>query len=138
MLPVWERGGSGCCLQGLEQPSNLAREDSAEAKHGDMWPCLHTFPEEIVMATITTLHHPVAPAVSGITFLSCGQSEEEASINLNTINKCPLPESWALTFPCGHELQASVLKAWSSKRENLRHAQETVLLWPTALPAKLP
>ncbi|KAH0520184.1 Fructose-bisphosphate aldolase A [Microtus ochrogaster] len=46
--------------------------------------------EEIAMATVTALCRTVPPAVTGVTFLSGGQSEEEASINLNVINKCPL------------------------------------------------
>lgn len=61
---------------------------------------------------------------AGITFLSGGQSEEEASINLNAINKCPLLKPWALTFSYGRALQASALKAWGGKKENLKAAQE--------------
>ena len=49
------------------------------------------------------------PHSTGITFLSGGQSEEEASINLNAINKCPLLKPWALTFSYGRALQASAL-----------------------------
>ncbi|CAD7680981.1 unnamed protein product [Nyctereutes procyonoides] len=66
--------------------------------------------------------HP--PPLIGITFLSGGQSEEEASINLNAINKCPLLKPWALTFSYGRALQASALKAWGGKKENLKAAQE--------------
>lgn len=64
------------------------------------------------------------PCSTGITFLSGGQSEEEASINLNAINKCPLLKPWALTFSYGRALQASALKAWGGKKENLKAAQE--------------
>ncbi|XP_019327944.1 PREDICTED: fructose-bisphosphate aldolase, partial [Aptenodytes forsteri] len=53
-------------------------------------------PEEIAMATVTALRRTVPPAVPGITFLSGGQSEEEASLNLNAINRCPLARPWAL------------------------------------------
>ena len=80
--------------------------------------------EEIAMATVTALRRTVPPAVSGVTFLSGGQSEGEASINLNTINKCPLLKPWALTFSYGRALQASALKAWGGKKENLKAAQE--------------
>lgn len=80
--------------------------------------------EEIAFATVTALRRNVPPAVPGITFLSGGQSEEEASINLNAINKCPLHKPWALTFSYGRALQASALKAWSGKKENLKNAQE--------------
>ncbi|XP_014749512.1 PREDICTED: fructose-bisphosphate aldolase A-like, partial [Sturnus vulgaris] len=40
-------------------------------------------------ATVTALRRTVPPAVPGITFLSGGQSEEEASLNLSAINRCP-------------------------------------------------
>ncbi|NXF28189.1 ALDOA aldolase, partial [Rhodinocichla rosea] len=60
----------------------------------------------------------------GITFLSGGQSEEEASLNLNAINRCPLPRPWALTFSYGRALQASALKAWGGKKDNTKAAQE--------------
>ncbi|KAH0516482.1 Fructose-bisphosphate aldolase A [Microtus ochrogaster] len=72
--------------------------------------------EEIAMATVTALHGTVPPAVTGVTFLSGGQSKEEASINLNAINKCPLLKPWALTFSYGRALQASALKAWGRKK----------------------
>uniref|UniRef100_A0A6I8N131 Fructose-bisphosphate aldolase n=1 Tax=Ornithorhynchus anatinus TaxID=9258 RepID=A0A6I8N131_ORNAN len=80
--------------------------------------------EEIAMATVTALRRTVPPAVTGVTFLSGGQSEEEASINLNAINKCPLNKPWALTFSYGRALQASALKAWGGKKENSKTAQE--------------
>ncbi|RXN03894.1 fructose-bisphosphate aldolase C [Labeo rohita] len=51
--------------------------------------------EEVAMATVTALRRTVPPAVTGVTFLSGGQSEEEASINLNAINNCPLINSLA-------------------------------------------
>ena len=72
--------------------------------------------EEIAMATVTALRRTVPPAVPGVTFLSGGQSEEEASINLNAINKCPLLKPWALTFSYGRALQASALKALGRKK----------------------
>ncbi|CAB1440044.1 unnamed protein product [Pleuronectes platessa] len=59
-----------------------------------------------------------------ITFLSGGQSEEEASINLNAMNQCPLHRPWALTFSYGRALQASALKAWGGKKENGKACQE--------------
>ncbi|KAK2118481.1 hypothetical protein P7K49_005368 [Saguinus oedipus] len=80
--------------------------------------------EEIAMATVTALRRTVPPAVPGITFLSGGQSEEEASINLNAINKCPLLKPWALTFSYSRALQASALKVWGGKKENKKAAQE--------------
>lgn len=60
----------------------------------------------------------------GVTFLSGGQSEEEATVNLNAINQCPLHRPWALTFSFGRALQASALKAWGGKKENGKACQD--------------
>lgn len=60
----------------------------------------------------------------GVTFLSGGQSEDEASINLNAINTCPLNKPWALTFSYGRALQASALNAWHGARDNEKAATE--------------
>lgn len=73
---------------------------------------------------VWTLRDYRLPALSGVTFLSGGQSEEEASINLNAINNCPLVKPWALTFSFGRALQASALKTWRGQRENEAAATE--------------
>lgn len=79
------------------------------------------------MATVTALSRTVPPAVPGITFLSGGQSEEEASVNLDAINKCPLKKPWALTFSYGRALQASVLGAWGAKKEQVDAGQAELM-----------
>lgn len=66
-------------------------------------------------------------AVPGITFLSGGQSEEEATVNLDAINKHAGKKPWALTFSYGRALQASVLAAWGAKDENIPLAQAELL-----------
>lgn len=63
----------------------------------------------------------------GVTFLSGGQSEEEASVNLNAINTVDLKRPWALTFSYGRALQASVLRAWAGKPENVLPGQQELL-----------
>jgi len=84
-------------------------------------------PEQVAMATVTALRRTVPPAVPGITFLSGGQSEQEATANLNAINKVDLLRPWALSFSYGRALQASVLKAWQGKDENIATAQEVLV-----------
>lgn len=76
---------------------------------------------------MTALQRTVPVAVPGVCFLSGGQSEEEASINLNAINLYPGKKPWALTFSYGRALQASVLKTWSGKPENVAAAQAELL-----------
>ncbi|CAH0549458.1 unnamed protein product [Brassicogethes aeneus] len=83
--------------------------------------------EEIAKATVTALSRTVPPAVPGVTFLSGGQSEEEASVNLSAINSFQGKKPWALTFSYGRALQASVLRAWGAKDENVKAGQNELL-----------
>jgi len=74
---------------------------------------------QIAAATVRTLQRTVPPAVPGVTFLSGGQSEEDATVNLNAMNALELgPRPWNLSFSYGRALQQSCLKAWGGKREN--------------------
>lgn len=84
-------------------------------------------PEEVAFYTIRTLRRTVPPALVGVTFLSGGQSEEDASLNLNAMNKSG-PHPWALSFSYGRALQASCLKAWSGSSDNVAAAQEVLLI----------
>ena len=85
-------------------------------------------PQEIAWYTVRTLSRTVVPAIPGITFLSGGQSEEEASKNLNAMNAMEnVSKPWSLTFSFGRALQTSVLKAWQGKPENVLVAQEAFL-----------
>ncbi|CAG0898102.1 unnamed protein product [Cyprideis torosa] len=61
----------------------------------------------------------------GVVFLSGGQSEEEASVNLDAINKyAGAPKPWRLTFSYGRALQASALKAWQGKTDLIKAGQD--------------
>jgi len=84
-------------------------------------------PQEIALATTTALRRTVPSAVPGIVFLSGGQSELDATTNLNAINQSPLPRTWTLSFSYGRALQASVIKAWAGKEENVGKAQKVLL-----------
>eukprot|EP01071_Lankesteria_metandrocarpae_P001305 Lankesteria_metandrocarpae@DN1460_c0_g1_i1.p1 len=72
-------------------------------------------PEEIGFYTVRTLERTVPPALVSVNFLSGGQSEEEASLNLNAMNKIKADHPWVLSFSYGRALQASVLKAWQGQ-----------------------
>jgi fructose-bisphosphate aldolase class I len=71
-------------------------------------------PAEIAWYTVRTLNRSIVGAMCGIVFLSGGQSEEEASLNLNEMNKIDAKKrgTWALSFSYGRALQSSTLKAW--------------------------
>ena len=67
--------------------------------------------ELVAEATVRCLKRHVPVAVSGIAFLSGGQSESEASQHLDLMNRMEdLP--WPLTFSYGRALQHSALEAW--------------------------
>jgi fructose-bisphosphate aldolase class I len=83
--------------------------------------------EKIAEYTIRTLERTVPPSVPGITFLSGGLSEEEASIYLNTMNSFPRKGPWSVTFSYGRALQQSTLKTWGGKPENIPAAQKALL-----------
>ncbi len=78
--------------------------------------------EQVAEATVRVLKNCVPGAVPGIAFLSGGQTDEEATANLDAMNKIGnLP--WALTFSYGRALQAAPQKAWAGKAENVKAAQ---------------
>ena len=83
--------------------------------------------EAIGLATVTALQRSVPSAVPGVVFLSGGQSEEDASRNLNAINNVNGKRPWALTFSYGRALQASALAKWAGKDENVKDAQAVLL-----------
>ncbi|KAF2566951.1 hypothetical protein F2Q68_00026463 [Brassica cretica] len=68
----------------------------------------------------------VPPAVPAIVFLSGGQSEEEATKNLNAMNQLKTKKPWSLSFSFGRALQQSTLKTWAGKEENVKAAQEAL------------
>jgi len=84
-------------------------------------------PGDIAYYTVRTLARTVPAAVPGITFLSGGQSEEEASLNLSAMNKLDYVKPWKLTFSYGRALQASTLKAWKGSPDNVAAAQKALL-----------
>jgi fructose-bisphosphate aldolase class I len=78
--------------------------------------------EEVAEKTVRLLKSTVPGAVPGIAFLSGGQSDEEATANLDAINRIgDLP--WRVTFSYGRALQAAPQKAWLGKAENVAAAQ---------------
>jgi fructose-bisphosphate aldolase class I len=85
-------------------------------------------PREIAEKTAIVLSRTVPPAVPGIMFLSGGQSEDEATENLNAMNQITHTKiPWSLSFSYGRALQHSCIKAWSGKDENIVKAQEVLL-----------
>ncbi|HAK62016.1 MAG TPA: fructose-bisphosphate aldolase class I [Alphaproteobacteria bacterium] len=77
---------------------------------------------EIAEKTVKCLKNCVPSSVPGIAFLSGGQSDEEATENLNAMNALGnLP--WKLTFSYGRALQHPAIMAWAGKADNVKRAQ---------------
>ena len=81
--------------------------------------------EDVAELTVTVLKRCVPSAVPGIAFLSGGQSDEDATANLNAMNQILGENSpWNLTYSYGRALQAPALKAWGGKEEHVSVAQD--------------
>ena len=78
---------------------------------------------EIAEKTLDCLKKNVPSDVPGIAFLSGGQSEIEASKNLNEINKIN-DSNFLITFSYGRGLQASALKEFGKKPDNIENIQK--------------
>ena len=101
-------------LEGMVLKPNMAISGKKNAKRAGV--------EEVAEKTVKLLKNCVPGAVPGIAFLSGGQSDEEATAHLDTMNKIGgLP--WKLTFSYGRALQHAPQKAWSGKNENVAAAQ---------------
>ncbi len=68
----------------------------------------------------------VPAAVPSINFLSGGQTEPEATANLNAINKLGIAP-WQLSFSFGRALQEGCIKALGGKDSNIPAAQNALL-----------
>ena len=79
--------------------------------------------EEIAKLTLKCLKNSVPSEVPGIAFLSGGQSEIEATENLNLINKHN-DSNFIMSYSYGRALQQSALKFWSKDIKNIKGTQE--------------
>jgi fructose-bisphosphate aldolase, class I len=78
--------------------------------------------DEVAEQSLHAYYKHVPAAVPGIVFLSGGQSDEDATANLNAMNASG-PHPWQLSFSYGRALQAPSLKAWGGKPENVEAGQ---------------
>ena len=79
--------------------------------------------KEVAELTLKCLKNSVPSEVPGITFLSGGQSEIEATENLNLINKYN-NTNFIMSFSYGRALQQSALKVWSRDMGNTEDTQK--------------
>ena len=79
--------------------------------------------EEAAKLTLECLKNSVPSEVPGITFLSGGQSEIEATENLNLINKYNNTD-FIMSYSYGRALQKSALKFWAKDIQNIEGTQK--------------
>ena len=81
--------------------------------------------EEVAQITVKCLKENVPNELPGITFLSGGQSDIDATAHLDAMNKIG-GFDWKLSFSYGRALQQPALKAWLGKSENASLAQQAL------------
>jgi fructose-bisphosphate aldolase class I len=79
--------------------------------------------QQVAEMTLTCLLENVPSNLPGITFLSGGQSDMDATAHLDAMNKIG-GNPWKLSFSYGRALQQAALKTWSGKQDNEQAAQE--------------
>jgi len=80
--------------------------------------------KQVAEMTLNCLKENVPKDIPGITFLSGGQTELEATKNLNEINKIN-NSNFIMSFSYGRALQQSALKFWSKNTNNINGTQDT-------------
>jgi fructose-bisphosphate aldolase, class I len=85
-----------------------------------------TEPDEVADATLRTLHLSVPHDVSGIVFLSGGQTPIRATENLQEIASRG-SQPWPITYSYSRAIEEPVLATWKGKPENIGNAQKILL-----------
>jgi fructose-bisphosphate aldolase class I len=80
----------------------------------------------IAAATLRVLRRFVPAAVPGVVFLSGGQSERQATVNLNAMNTGSPLLPWRLTFSYGRALQDSAMAAWAGQPSGVQAGQQAL------------
>ena len=113
-----ELKNAGVAIEGIVLKTNMVipAKESGEKKSAD----------EIADATVALFKKILPQKLPGQAFLSGGQSEIEATENLNVINARG-PHPWKLSFSYGRALQDSALKRWKGSKENVPAAQSILL-----------
>jgi fructose-bisphosphate aldolase class I len=101
----------GVSLEGMVLKPNMVLSGKEASNRAE--------PREVAEATVECFKRVVPAAVPGIAFLSGGQSDVEATRNLDAMNRLADHGPWELTFSYGRGLQAAPLAAWGGKPENV-------------------
>lgn len=85
---------------------------------------------EVAERTVGVFMRTVPAAMPGVVFLSGGQNDDDAIVNLQEINVrgAEVNAPWELSYSYGRGLQALPLRTWGGKAENVEAAQQDFLL----------
>ena len=108
---------SGVNIEGTILKPNMITSGSSAKKQAGV--------QEVAEKTLQCLKANVPDNLPGITFLSGGQSDIDATAHLDAMNKIG-GFSWKLSFSYGRALQQPALKAWMGKTENTLAAQNAL------------
>ncbi|MCZ6866884.1 MAG: fructose-bisphosphate aldolase class I [Chloroflexi bacterium] len=113
----YQLGHQRVALEGILLKPNMVLSGASAADRAE--------PGEVAEKTIDCLKRMVPASVPGVVFLSGGQSDTEATVNLDAINRraALVGAPWQLSFSYGRGLQAAPLKAWAGRAENMKQAQ---------------
>jgi fructose-bisphosphate aldolase class I len=81
-------------------------------------------PDTVARATLDVLKRNAPAAVPTINFLSGGQGPEEATANLDAMNRLDRNAPWVLSFSYARALQDPVMRAWAGNAGNAARAQQ--------------
>jgi fructose-bisphosphate aldolase class I len=83
-------------------------------------------PEAVAERTVECFKRVIPASLPGVIFLSGGQGDEEATLNLNAINQraAIVGAPWEYSFSFGRGLQGAPLKAWSGQAANVQLAKQ--------------
>ena len=84
--------------------------------------------DEVASATVQCFLRSVPAAIPGIAFLSGGQSDEDATAHLNSMNQLLGDNKpWHLSFSYGRALQQPAIKTWQGSDDNVSSAQSALM-----------
>jgi fructose-bisphosphate aldolase class I len=106
--------------QGVRPEAMLLKPNMVLSGYGCAEQATH---EAVAETTLRCLRRHVPAAVPGIVFLSGGQSDEDATANLDALNRAGA-QPWQLSFSYGRALQAAALSAWSGDPARIGAAQQ--------------
>ena len=84
--------------------------------------------EEIARLTVETLKETVPSEVPGIVFLSGGLTPDQSTEYLKMMNTMFSDLPWQLSYSFGRALQQEALHAWMGKSDNVKAAQDTLMV----------